>query len=477
MAAPARAQTEPAPASPAPPAAAPEPIAPDEVLSGDPSAFRRQALFDLAFKALVEGDLLLAERAFAEAAALPGDAVMSAVADSFVERVQRLREQRRRAAEARRPPSRSRSASSGRTERIALFGTTTALGLGLWGWAFPTMVGIDPSESTRGFVGVYMLTSASAFILPYLVIGNEPVTPGQANLAFYGGTRGMFHGLLLGSLMGGELSSDRRARPWAATMLIGSIAEMAAGYHLARATAMTAGEARTMAALGDLGILMGFGTGFLLRLDGGPIQCPTDPNFSDPLCTTPIKSRDSQARSLSAAGLTGAALGLGAGYVLARNRDNTWGDGEVLRAATALGGWTGAGIADLAGTEIAFKNRPFTGLVLGGAIAGLVAGDRLVRKTSFTPGQSMLVDLSGLSGALLGAGTTYLIPAKGTRKPYIMASALGAIVGFGLAYRGFRDTPETATTARLSRLMDGGVTLVPTAGLEGERGLAFAGVF
>jgi hypothetical protein len=479
-AAPALAQTPPLrapnPFGEAPPAPTPDPLAaPEDVVPLDPNGARRQSLFDVAFASLVAGDLILAERAFAEAAALPGNAVMSAVADSFVERVQQLRERRQAARDAGRPAARPRSSALGRTERVAILATSTALGLGLWGWAAPYSVGIDPGGSTRGFVAVYMFTAAGSFIVPYMLLGNEPVTPGQANLAFYGGTRGMFHGLLLGSAFGGELSGNRRVRTWAATMLMGSVLEMAGGYHFARAKSLTAGQARTMAAMGDLGILLGFGTAFLLRLDGGPIECP-DPSFSDPACFAPTKSRDDQARALSASGLTGAALGLGAGYLLARHRDHTWGDGEVVRATTAIGAWTGAGVAELFGTEISFRDRPFAGLLMGGALVGALAGDRLVGKTRFTPGQSMLIDLSALSGGLLGAGTTYLLPGNDGSKPYFLASAAGAVVGFGLSYWGFHRSPDGPSSAAVSRLA-AGVTLVPTIGLRGEQGLALAGSF
>src|SRR6185436_14267091 len=67
-----------------PPASAVAPVPPDEALA-DPNAIRRQALFDLALEALVDGNLPLAERAFGEAASLPGDVAQSAVAETFAE--------------------------------------------------------------------------------------------------------------------------------------------------------------------------------------------------------------------------------------------------------------------------------------------------------------------------------------------------------------------------------------------------------
>jgi uncharacterized membrane protein YeaQ/YmgE (transglycosylase-associated protein family) len=456
------------------------PIPPDDALE-DGNALRRKALFDLGFNALIDGNLPLAERAFSEAAALPGDPAQSGVAGLFAERVQNLRVRRRvdaGVATTRRPPPRVNSAV-GRTERVAIMGATTSLGLGLYGWTLPGALGVDAQQSTRGFVGLYMVTAASSFIVPYLVLRDQPVTAGQANLSFYGGTRGIWHGVLVGSLIAGEIGPNRRSQGWKASMLLGSVGEMMGGYQLSRALQLSAGEARTMAALGDFGLAFGFGTGFLANLNGEPRNCF---QFSDPPpgCFGPDPEVDSHSRKMAAAGLVGSGLGLAGGYFLARRRDNSWGDGEVLRASMALGTWTAAGIADLTDRNrdfTDFNNRKYTAALMAGGTVGLVLGDRLVRKTNFSPGQSMLVDLSALSGGLLGAGVTYLAPGDDSRKPYVFASALGSLAGFALAYWGFHDAPESQASRGMSRLATSGVSVIPTAGAGGEHGVALAGAF
>src|SRR6185436_14589745 len=85
LANPARARAQ-DPAPPPPEAT----LSPDEAVR-DANSARRQALFDLGFNALVDGNLPLAERAFSEAAALPGNTSQSAVAASFADRVRHLR--------------------------------------------------------------------------------------------------------------------------------------------------------------------------------------------------------------------------------------------------------------------------------------------------------------------------------------------------------------------------------------------------
>jgi hypothetical protein len=487
---PAFAQDAPAAAQPQAPAAeatadAPAPVRPE---LSDPNARRRKVLFDLAFTALVSGNLPLAENAFAEAQVLPGDPAQSAVAASFVERVQKLRARRRTETDLQVEsgvPARPAAPERGHTERIALLGATTALGLGLYGWTLPNTLGLNPGGSTKGFVGVYMITAAASFIAPYLLLGDQPVSAGQTNLAFYGGTRGIWAGVMVTSLIAGEVSSDRRNQAWSAGMLTGSLVGLIGGYQLARLTDITAGDARTVAAMGDFGLALGFGAGFLLRLDAGPSAGPPplvggpcnagDQGF--PCGETTDTGADKHARQMSAAGLVGLTLGLGGGYVLAQHRDNTWGDGEVLRGATALGVYTGLGLGAVAKMDIALTNRALTATMMFGGTMGVLMGDRLVRHTDFTPGQAMLLDLSMVSGGLLGAGLADLAGRSSSVRPYLGASAGGALLGFGLGYWRLHGAAEGRLSRQLSGLPRSGLALAPLAGTQGERGLALAGRF
>ena len=452
--------------------AAPAPEAITDPWPGDANAARRETLFDVAFAALVTGDLIGAERAFAQAAALPGDPARSAVATSFLERVQRLRTSRRVDAQIESEPAR-RTRDPGRAERIVLLGVTTALGLGAYGWALPYAVGVDPQHSPKGFIGLYMVTASSSFVLPYFLLRDRPITAGQTNLAYYGGSRGLWHGVLIGSLLAGDLNPFE-SQGWFASVLLGSTVELFAGYQLAGRARLSAGETRTIAAMGDLGLLLGFGTGFLLKFDSQP-GCPPEgcDRFSG---FNP--DADGPARRMSAAGLLGAGLGLGGGYLLARHRNNTWGDGEVMRGSMGLGLWVAGGIADVANMRFDFTHRPFTGLLMAGGALGALAGDRLVRNTNFTVGQSMLVDLSLLAGGLLGAGITNLATSNDDNEaPYVLSSGLGALMGYGLAYWAFHDAPESRASARLSKISSQGMTVLPLIGNRGERGLSLASAF
>jgi hypothetical protein len=420
-----------------------------------PSAEAERDYFtDRGLEALADGDLELAERTLAAAAELPGDPARRAAAAFLAARVRELRARRARPAVAPVPRRRLARPAVPSSERAPLVAFTTLLGLGLYGWTVPRTLNIDPDTSTRGFVGVYMFTAAGSFVVPYVLTADTMVAPASVNLAFYGGTRGIWHGVLVGALIAGDLTPDTRSRGWAASMLAGSLVELVAGYHLAPRLAPTAGRAHTVAALGDFGLLLGFGTGYLLRFDRK-------------------ETADAQARSMAAAGLAGAGLGLAGGYALGRTRDNSWGDGEVLRLCWALGAWTGAAAADLARTDLSLGNRTFTGLAMAGGALGLLAGDRLVRDADFTVGEGLMIDLATIAGGLLGAGVAYL--AIQNAGPYVFASALGGVGGFGLSY--WLTPGHVGTAPDRGALPAANLTLAPLLGVRGAKGLALAGAF
>jgi hypothetical protein len=460
-----------------------EPIAPPSAEAAKPETpvdagrSKREALFDIAVAAMAHGDLDLAERAFSEAGALPGDAVRAAVAFSFAERVRRLREQRLRAvANGPRPAASLRAAAPAyvpateRSQRTAFIGISSLLGATLYGWALPGALAMEP-ESARQFLGVYMLTAAGSFLIPYFGTRGQRVTPAQVDLSFYGGTRGAWHGVLVGAMFTGDVDPDRDFGTWSRSALIGSVAELTGGYLLAGYGKLNAGQTHTMAALGDLGLLWGIGAGYSLRFNRR-------------------ETADQQARGMASATMTGAVLGLSGGYLLARRRDNTWGDAEVFRLSGLLGGLTGIGIADLFESDLGFDNRPVPLLAMAGSALGLFAGDRLVRQTELAVSESLLIDLGTFAGALGAAGLTYLLAPDNTdefpggpdefQPPYVLAAAIGGATGFALSYWSLHDRssargPRRGLSGR-SRPRSN-VALLPVLAKTGERGAALVGRF
>jgi hypothetical protein len=337
------------------------------------------------------------------------------------------------------------------------------LGLAAYGWAMPLALDIDPNQHTRAFLGVYFLTAGAAFAVPYFAIRGAEVTPAQANLAFYGGTRGLWHGVFLAAAIAGDVSNDTQRRLWAASLLVGSAGEMALGSMFAHAAALETGQARTIAAAGDFGLGWGLAAGAIIGFPHGD------------------HSPDTQARGMALSGLVGSAAGLGAGYALALHRNNTWGDGEVWRASGLLGTWLGVTadvVLDWGPSADQNQKKFFSTLIVGGAL-GLWAGDRLVRRTNFTVGESLIVDISTVAGALGFAGVGYLAYAgsasSNPTKPILIATALGGLVGYGTAFWAYSRTPRPGGGDGPGPAAS--VALVPTFDGAGQRGLAVAGAF
>ncbi len=143
---------------------------------------------------------------------------------------------------------------SGRTKLII---GNMALSLGYYGWALP--VALDFDGDGKLAVGLYMLTSSAGFFLPFSATKNIPVTNAASNLSFYGGTRGIVHGITLAYLFS-KRPSDKSII--GAGMLV-SIPEAISGFVIASRSNMSAGTAEVIGVGGDFGIGLGLGAAHL----------------------------------------------------------------------------------------------------------------------------------------------------------------------------------------------------------------------
>ena len=442
------------PPAPLAPESPPTPSAPEEV---DHSTAQR--LLAEGVRALAAGDLAGAYDRFSRASHDESDPASAAAAEFLANEVATLVSERRlqAAAEARTRATAGRSTgrSTGSARPFFLL-TTTVLGVA-GGWTVPFALGIDPDAgNTRAFFGLYMLSAASAFVVPYFLTRGDPPTWGQANLAFYGATRGLEYGLLVSNLLlgadGGNLDDDD-PQAFSTSILLGSVGSLVGGTWWAGAAEMTPGEARTLAVVADYGLLAGFAAGYGFDLD------------------RPTLSNNERARAMSALGLVGVIGGITSGRLLARSRDNTWGDGEVLRTSALMGVLLGGTAAALFDMERERTILPT--LALGGGL-GLVGGDFLVRDTDFSVGQSILVELAFVAGGLAAMGTTYLITESEEPAAYLSAASLGAAIGGGLAYWGFRGAPNEEVRRQGGPLVAALPQFHPSSG---QIGLTLVGAF
>ena len=454
---------DPALLRPAPPAAAPG----EDAAPADPFAAQRDVLFDIALRALVAGDLLQAEHAFTVAAGLGGDPAARSVAASFAARVRALRIARLASPPpgSMNPGPRSAASSTGpgavpapdNAGHVPFLLTTTALGLGLYGWTLPGALGVHANEAPRTFLGLYMLGAAGSFALPFFATHGDNVSAGQANLAFYGGTRGAYLGQLLAALISGDVSSSNRYGTFAGSLLAGSVLGLTTGMVIADRSRMSPGQAHTTGVIGDFGLGMGFGFAFLFGFDDSE------------------QTRDSQARRIGGTALLGTSAGLVGGYWLGLHRDNTWGDAEVMRASGLCGVLAGITVADGLNTG---KQASAATLMVAGAL-GAVVGDRLVVNTDFTVGQSIVVDLSTVAGGLASAGLLYLVsPVGWSERPFLLAGTLGAGGGLAVSYLAFSSHTAGAAANGAARDPENlRFSLLPMLGFAGVRGITLSGGF
>jgi hypothetical protein len=448
-------------AAPAPsPAEAPPP--PPPPAGADPG--RDQLFMDAALESLLLGDLYRAEGLFRRLAEEGSTPEARITASMLADRVRALAARRAqlmpRGLAGRRTPVRPRKPEAARPFFVL---TTTVAGLGLWGWTVPLALGVDPDQSPRLMLGLYMSTAAAAFVVPYALTSKRDVSWGQTNLAFYGATRGLEYGLLVSNLMfgvdGGRFGDDD-PQAFAASLALGSVTGLVGGTLWAGGARMTPGQARTLAVGADYGLFSGFVFGHLLGWD--ELQ---DSNGGSRL--------DARARMMSAAGLGGTLLGIGSGRALALARDNTWGDGEVMRGAGLLGAL--AGVTNAALFDYLDSSRATLGTMAIGSGLGLWMGDALVRNTDFPVGSAVLLDLALLAGGLGAAGLTYLVYSGGDEGTYFLAATLGAAGAGGFTYYALRD--ERAPPARAGQ--PAGWALLPrfTPGRAGHGGLTLLGSF
>jgi hypothetical protein len=454
------------PATPAITIAALDDPAVEEAPAAELSA-RDRITFNAGLDALVAGNLAEARSLFTALATEGETATARSAASLIVDRIGGL--ERRRAAGLVLPPLRPPQVvppvtysppPEAANARAPVLTTTTLLGLALWGWTLPNALGLRAGDSGRAYLGLYMLTAATSFVVPYQITREHAPSPSQLNTIFYGGTRGAAWGLMVSNLLFGDVAGNESDHPkaFAAGLLLGSVGGVVAGSLLAPRLELSPGDARTIAVMGDYGLFLGLTVGHILN--------PSE-------AYNPDQSAE-QSRVLSTGGLLGSMLGLGGGHLLARSRRNTWGDGEVMRGAGALGALAGA--TAVVSFDFQDNDKLLLGFMAAGAGLGLAGGDAFVRDASYAPGEAMMVDLALVTGGLGAAGLTYLITSADGPKPYFLAATAGAAIGGGVIARSLGHHPQKGDLAT-GRSGTPRLTLLPRFGASGPSGLTVAGAF
>jgi hypothetical protein len=153
-------------------------------------------------------------------------------------------------------------------------------------------------------------------------------------------------------------------------------------------------------------------------------------------------SGHARARAGVGAGAALAGMQLGAMYASYARYTVTAGDVQTLWTSSLIG-------AAAAGSAVANGHpgeRTTTLTLIGGSVAGLVAGDRLlVRRYDHSRSEGSLVGVAGVAGALMGGGVAVLLGSSDRFNAATAAlGAVGAAGGVYMAERWMRVQPDGA---------------------------------
>ncbi len=339
-------------------------------------------------------------------------------------------------------PAASQDEEEGRSTYLAM---TTLLGLN-YGWMVPTILDV---KNPRSFVGLYLLSAASSFAIPYLITKEDEITQGMSTLASAGSYVGLAHGALAYSLLSGRNGTGSQAKPrrLLASMLVSSVAEGAIGYWWAKNNAISAGHASSIATGSVVGLGYGAGLAFV------------------------VTGEEDKFRLQLGGILAGSIGGIIGGHYYDQLRSPTRGDISTATFTGLLGAYVSA--VPLVIGEVD-DVRILSGTLLAGATLGLLLGDTLTKEVEYSTGQSALLSLGSIAGGLVGAGSAFFVypgDSDTAVKWVIAGSALGAMGGFYAMYNAIEPERDSGTTTAIT------ADLTPIFGPNGEKGLGITGSF
>jgi len=326
----------------------------------------------------------------------------------------------------------------------------TAVGLGYHGWAVPVMLDLD---SGRGVVAAYLLTSGASFLVPWMVTANTSVSDAQRDAAFWGATRGIPYGLIVGDMVRPERrvqdpdgyyyeSDDDALRTRLAFGSAVSVLGSVLGYQAAGLADHDPGTVALWSVAGDFGLAGAFGTSYALGLYEGE-ECYRDVCYRDDFQST--RAGHAVTLGLGLASLYGAKL-------WGERERYTVGDARALRSFGLLGAQALLPLAvELFDDEEGDGGRGVAGSAVLGGVGALYLGNRVLRNRSLSGGDGLLVLTGHLAGGLVAAGVTYLLDSGEDADPsvYLATTAAGSAIGSILTFRSVRGGPRAPGTGAL----------------------------
>jgi hypothetical protein len=327
-----------------------------------------------------------------------------------------------------------------RSGRAGLVLGQTVVGLGYHGWAAAEVLDLQD----RGAVAAYLLVSGTSFLVPALITRTVPVSVSQRDAFFWGATRGIAFGIVSGFAIGGDEDpmdfedDDERERLRLALGSAGSVAGSLFGFWAAGHYDAPPGTVALWSAAADFGLASAYGVSYALGLfdeelifEGCPVTGPC-------IVRREGSNRDGYALTfgLGAAGLVGAKL-------WGDREDYTVGDARALRSFGLLGTQAllpvATGLFETSDTDDDAEHAT-AAMMVAGAWGGLFIGNRVLRRTSLSGGDGLLVLTGHVAGGLLALGLTYLVDDSEDIDDtvYLTTSAAGSMIGSLLTFNAVR---------------------------------------
>jgi hypothetical protein len=284
------------------------------------------------------------------------------------------------------------------------------------GWYGPAVVAIaDPDNGSVG-TGLYLISAAATYYIPFMLTKNSQITPAQAHMSIAYGVSGIFAGGALSALLGVD---DYRG--YCGIMLGTSISGQVSGFSWGKR--FTKPQSQMISQYSVFGMV-------------------DLPLFIGTLAEDPDE------KLFSAAALAGIGGGTYLGHRIANGKDISEGEPVLSETSGLTGMGTGIGLyVALAGKdsigELDISGRAMCAAMLAGTAGGLYLGHKLSKGYSFTKSDGLIIQGATYGGALLGAGIGFLAAQSGTGadKARIVCgtSTLGLLGGYYLGMKTVRN--------------------------------------
>uniref|UniRef100_A0A7C4TAR8 Uncharacterized protein n=1 Tax=candidate division WOR-3 bacterium TaxID=2052148 RepID=A0A7C4TAR8_UNCW3 len=268
----------------------------------------------------------------------------------------------------------------------------------------PLMVmALSPDDYHTG-VAIYMLSSASGFVIPLILTRNCDISKAHAQIFLLGG----IHGGYIAGALSGIAGVDVFEGPGALFTVTGSITGEYLGFQSADKFDLSLGRGNTIFAIGDF--TGATSTGLLSLFD----------NWSNPSFNY---------KHYLATSIAGLGIGLYAGTKLTENLNLGDGDPSIFANCGIVGGAIlPALLSWFDNKEGIISGKMYISAGISGLGLGSILGYRIIKEKDFTESEGNIIVLGGIAGALTGLGMVYLAKIKDSRA-YYTGMLIGDIAG------------------------------------------------